>query len=1197
MKKEKSPLRFAWILALAAALVLAAFVVFFPGANPVSSAATPDTPRVKAPPSTAFEDTATAVAAAPTPVRRPSAATLSQWMQTSNDDLARRAEDYQLDAPRRRNELGEPEPFRENTMDPGQVRLLREAAEGSVVRLDLFPDVGVEVKVGGRWSEPAETRLVATVQGYPEGSRFSMSWMAAQTWGLLELPSRNLAYEVVRLPSGQFVAREWLYSDKVCARPMPHARSADTGMPPAPGSPAQPPTGTGGAVARAVPSLNSRPGAVATIYLDFDGEVVSGTSWLDGRTINALPARMTTAQIEETWRRVSSHFGVFDVNITTDRAIYDAAPDNRKTQCVITPTTDAAPDAGGVAYLFSFTNPSRLTKVCWNFADTNPADAALITSHEVGHTLGLNHHGRVASSGQEREEYYRGHGTGETGWGPFMGAPYGQNLLQWSKGEYVRANNSSQDDLAVLSTPARIPFLNDDHGSTLADAVSIQSGTSVNGQIERNTDGDLFKVELDTGAQPVSITLLQGTMLDAEIKVYDSAGRLLQTVNPVATLAPSTTVSLQVWDDVYIEIRGTGKAPVQGDGYSAYSSLGSYTLAAGTGSGTGPVMALMPTTLPGFRANLGSASASAPVLVRARRLTGPLNVTVPAPFEVSSDNTSFTSSVQATPDSTVHIRLGGAAPAGVVRGTFSAASAGAATRTLSLTGLVFGAPGGNMSFVQEALEKLHYFDPSDPPSPKFQSDYVLQFADYLTFLEGRLAAGLPDREARAETILRMTAFSPGTGTFDRGAGYSTTSTGFASFARLGLVPTPTEARNFVRTVRVGSGDPVPLAIPAGGLNGLSGAPWDATMGMAEAMRDFFNSRAFRERYPEVRLMNSSAFYNWMRDVMFPGRAMGLQGPEAVYDMMENGFTAGYPQLSARRAIARGAAAAFRSAYAGVLVTDARGQNDGSALEAPFLRRLNLAALRFQLWGDWNFSGSSPEFGKAAVLDLLRPPVLNMTMAPTVEVGATEAVSFRPAVVADSTAPINEDLAYSATLADGRALPPGVQVSPEGVVTVAAGALPPGAHRLSLRASNFAGASAPRSLDLVVAAPPIAARGAAWMSHYGLTGCVATGTSTDGDAFCLATEYAFGLDPKKADGSPQRLTADGDRIHIDWNALTSGASYTVEQSGDLRTWSAVPDLGAPADLGEAGPFHRRKRASVIRSGPTKFYRVSAQFTAE
>jgi hypothetical protein len=502
-----------------------------------------------------------------------------------------------------------------------------------------------------------------------------------------------------------------------------------------------------------------------------------------------------------------------------------------------------------------------------------------------------------------------------------------------------------------------------------------------------------------------------------------------------------------------------------------------------------------------------------------------------------------------------------------------------------------------MSFVQEALDKLHYFDPSDPASPMFQGDYVLQFVDYFTFLEGRLAAGLTDREARAETILRMTAFSPGTGTFDRSAGYSTTSTAFASFARLGLVPTPTEARNFVRTVRVGSGNPVPLAVPAGGLNGLSGAPWDATMGMAEAVRDFFNSRAFRERYPEVRLMNSSAFYHWMHDVMFPGRAMGLQGPEALYDMMENAFTADYPQLATRRGIARGAAAAFRSVYAGVLVTDARGQNDGSALEAPFLRRLNLAALRFQLWGDWNFSGTSPEFSKAALLDLLQPPVLNMTMSSALEVGAAQAVSFRPAVVADGAAPINEDLSYSVTLSDGRVLPPGLQVSPEGVVTVAAGALPPGVHRLSLRASNLAGASAPRSVDLVVAAPPVAARGVAWMSHHGLTGCVATGTGTDGDTFCLATEYAFGLDPKGADGSPQRVTADGDRIHIDWNALTSGAFYTVEQSGDLRTWSAVPDLGAPADLGEAGPFHRRKRVSLIRSGPAQFYRVTARFAAE
>ena len=1194
MKKENRS------LGIVVACVLVAMLVLAIAALKISAGQTTQDGVVKAesrrsmqmPQPPADEPRMDAVAA-PTPVRRPSASALARWMKASNDDLARKAEDYQLDAPRRRNELGELEPFREHVMNAAQLRSLLEAMEGSVVRLDFFPDFSAEVRVTGRWSDPAERRLVASVQGQPAGSRFSMSWMADQTRGLLELPSRNLAYEIVRLPSGQFVAREWLYSDKVCARVAPQGRAADSGMPlpqVAPGS-ANPP-----AAAAAVPLRNSRPGAVAVIYLDFDGEVVTGSAWANGATIRALPARMNAVQIEETWRRVSNHFAVFDVNVTTDRSVYNAAPANRRTHCVITPTTDAAPGAGGVAYLDSFTNPSVLTKVCWTFVDQDPADSALVCSHEIGHTLGLRHHGRVASGSQLREEYFAGHGGGETGWGPFMGAPYGKNLLQWSKGEYARANNSAQDDLAVVSTPARIPFLNDDHGGDLGTATVIQSGTAIAGQVQRNMDSDFFKVDLDTGAQPVGITLVAGTMLDAEIKIYDSAGALLQTVNPAATLAASTTLNLQIWGDVFVEIRGTGKAPVLGDGYSNYSSLGSYTLLAGTGSGTGPAIALVPSSLPGFRANQGSPSASAALQVRARRLTGPLNVAVEAPYEVSTNNVSFSGSVQPAPDSTVHVRLAASATAGILRKTLSASSSGAATRSLPLTGLVFGGPpDGPMSFVEDAMKRLHYFAPEDPSGSGFQKDYVLQFADYVGFLESRLAHGLPEREARAETIMRMAGFSPGAGTFDHGAGYALTSIAFANFARLGLSPTSLGATDFVGTARSGAADPVPLTTSPTGLNGLAGAPWGATMGMAEAMRNFFNSRAFRERYPSVRLMNSADFCNWMRDVMFPGRAMGAEGPVALLSMMDTAFTAGYPQLTERRAIARGAAAAFRSVYAGVLVTDARGSNDGSALEAPFLRRLNHAALRYQLWGQWDLGSNTPEFGKSRILELLQPPVLSQSLPASVQVAAGEPVSLLASVV-DSAAPINLDVEYAATRVDGGALPPGVRITSAGVLTVEPGSFPAGIHRIALTAANLAGRSAARTFEVVVSPPTPQAIGAAWMASHGLTGSLMDGSNDDGDAYSLMTEYVLGLDPMLADASAHALSSpDNERIEIEWSALPSGAKYTVEYSENLRDWSPVASVETPVDLGPAGEYHRRMRASVQRSGAAGFYRVKGELT--
>lgn len=519
---------------------------------------------------------------ATTKTRKPSRQALANWVKASSDALATRAEDYQWDAPRRRGENGDLLPFREVEADEGQVAKLRDAQPGSLVRIELFPGVSFDLLVNRRFKEQSETKVFASVAGRPDRDKFSMSWMNGSSRGLLELPSENRSYELLLSDSGRYIVREWLYSDLVCARPSPVSaqNSADSGMPPAPAS--EPILSSVGAVSRSnVPSLSSRPTATATIYLDFDGETVSGSSWAGGATINALPARMDASQIEETWRRVANHFAVFDVNVTTDRALYDAAPANRKTHCVITPTTDAAPGAGGVAYIDSFTNASSLTKVCWTFVDDRPDYTALVCSHEVGHTLGLLHHGRVASGSSPREEYYLGHGSGETGWGPFMGAPYGKNLLQWSKGEYARANNSAQADLTVVSTPARIPFLADDHGSTDATSTALTSGAVTSGMIEQNNDADFFSYDIAAGGQPVEIQLQLGTMLDAQFEVFYADGSPVGTVNPPEQLPAKVTVLLPTRQKIYIKVSGAGKGDVLGDGYSNYSSLGSYSITAG----------------------------------------------------------------------------------------------------------------------------------------------------------------------------------------------------------------------------------------------------------------------------------------------------------------------------------------------------------------------------------------------------------------------------------------------------------------------------------------------------------------------------------------------------------------------------------------------------------------------------------------
>ncbi len=198
---------------------------------------------------------------------------------------------------------------------------------------------------------------------------------------------------------------------------------------------------------------------------------------------------------------------------------------------------------------------------------------------------------------------------------------------------------------------------------------------------------------------------------------------------------------------------------------------------------------------------------------------------------------------------------------------------------------------------------------------------------------------------------------------------------------------------------------------------------------------------------------------------------------------------------------------------------------------------------------------------------------------------------------DPVAPINQDLVFEITMESGGPAYAGIDIEAStGRVTIAPGALPPGTHRLAISALNFAGWSSPRIVELGVQPPaePPAGRGAEWMAAHNLEGCIDSGPSSDSDGFCLVTEYLFGLSPTEADASASSLRTRGDHFDIEWLALKDGAIYTLEQSTNLRDWTAVVGAGVPEDLGEAGPFHRRQRVSVPRSGDVKFYRVAAEF---
>ena len=350
--------------------------------------------------------------------------------------------------------------------------------------------------------------------------------------------------------------------------------------------------------------LHSRPSATKTIYLDFDGHTTTGTSW--NTTYNSGDPIITPAydpsnddasigfthftdteleRIQQVWQRVSEDFSPFDVNVTTQAP---ASADLRKSgsgdtrwgvRAVIGNNTFYS-SAGGVAYVGSFDWSSDTPVFVFEngLANGNEKYTAEAASHEVGHSLGLHHDGRNSPD----EEYYSGHGSGDNGWAPIMGASYYRNLTQWSEGEYTSASQH-QDDLAVITSGSGNGFgyRPDDHGDTTLSAttLTVTAGTVLaEGVITTRTDRDMFSFVHGGGLLDLLVTPFErGPNLDVLIELLDAAGDVILSSNRSEELYADIQ-GIFAAGLYFLRVDGVGYGSPLSTGYSDYGSLGQYTL-------------------------------------------------------------------------------------------------------------------------------------------------------------------------------------------------------------------------------------------------------------------------------------------------------------------------------------------------------------------------------------------------------------------------------------------------------------------------------------------------------------------------------------------------------------------------------------------------------------------------------------------
>lgn len=332
------------------------------------------------------------------------------------------------------------------------------------------------------------------------------------------------------------------------------------------------------------PKLSSHPSAKATIFLDFDGHYVEATLWNGGKSFYCEPAGITNAQITEVFHRVSEDFRPFDVNITTDSAVYLAAPLLNRIRIVITPTSDWYKGVGGVSFTRSFTwgdgTPAFVfpDRLLWS-----PKIIAECCSHEAGHTLGLSHQAKYNENCSLVTVYNEGAGSGEIAWAPVMGNSYYRNMTSWNNGPTPNGCYSEQDNLSIITSINGFSYRPDDHADDPRQSFTPlyfnENHFQAEGIITTNDDKDAFGFNLaETGELALKVLPFSvgpnnaGANLDVRVVLMNYKYEVIETYNPQDRLDVEINLSLSP-GRYYVLVQGDGNPNI-----SNYGSLGSYTL-------------------------------------------------------------------------------------------------------------------------------------------------------------------------------------------------------------------------------------------------------------------------------------------------------------------------------------------------------------------------------------------------------------------------------------------------------------------------------------------------------------------------------------------------------------------------------------------------------------------------------------------
>jgi hypothetical protein len=381
---------------------------------------------------------------------------------------------------------------------------------------------------------------------------FILKGNARDLYGWIVLPGSDLAYEYTTNARGEVVVTKVAVTQiyPVCDDDVTGDPAPPDLAPIATRNQAPDPPHVGPYNGQDTSKLQSRPGAKKVLFMDM--------------------AVLTLDQVElwKAWQTVASAYSAFDVNVTTDKAVYDAAGvTNSGKGCY---NNAAGRSSCGI-------NAFGTTRCCTIYNKGNGYYEGTTSAHELGHLMGLSHDG-----GQPGGEYFAGFPAYK--WCPIMGSnipktDWGdQALFQWSKGEYTSATQK-QDDLAILAK--NLPYRPDDipANKVLTIQASDVSSDWNRGQIANSADTDTFTFRVGSmgGHATLNIDRLEfvgGAFLDVDAQLLDSAGAKIAQSNEKVARNAKFDLDLRPGDYRLVVAGGAEGTPA--NGFSKYSSLGFY---------------------------------------------------------------------------------------------------------------------------------------------------------------------------------------------------------------------------------------------------------------------------------------------------------------------------------------------------------------------------------------------------------------------------------------------------------------------------------------------------------------------------------------------------------------------------------------------------------------------------------------------